>query len=271
MNIVIVRTTPVYASPATAGVFVQWDVHDVPVNTTPVFTLMRAGSPNGPFETVASNIASSHYFDAHVPTYSDEDVTLTHTSIQRNIYYIVTSGNTRSSVEPVGDGLPKRQRLLRKKIQRDISVAFRVGSGIMFGVLPRRHWGPRCTLCFDKTTKSVLNSKCLVCFGTGFVGGYHAPFHVMSRKGVTNPQVSVSPQGKTEVNQLDMTILDYPRLAPDDVIVELRQDRRYVIKQVTRTELRGVPVHQKLVMNELPRDSVEYRILISSGQTPTFY
>lgn len=268
MKIEITRTTPIYASSTTAGVFVQWLPTDVPANTPdPVFTLLRSGSPNGPFEVVAANLTALHYFDAHIQGES----TLGYTSLQREVYYTVTSSTARSAATVVGDGLPKRQRLLRKKIQRDISVAFRVGSGIMFAVLPRRHWGMRCTVCFDKLTKSVANSKCLSCYGTGFVGGYHEPFHVMSRKGVTNTQVTTSPQGKTEVNQLDMTILDYPRLSVDDIIAELRSDRRYVIRHITRTELRGVPVHQRVILSELARDSVEYRIPISSGQTPTFY
>ena len=47
------------------------------------------------------------------------------------------------------------------------------------------------------------------------------------------------PQGKVEVNQLQVTLLDYPRLVVDDLLVETRQNRRYVVKVVTRTEIRG--------------------------------
>lgn len=271
MQVTITRTTPIYASPMTAGVFVQWIVTEPPTNTPLLFTLLRSGAPDGPFETVMANLTTPHFFDNHVESAD----TVAQVSLQRVIYYtvIVTGGGSsaRSSSVPVGDGLPKRQALLRKKIQRDIAVAFRVGSGIPLAILSRKQWGPKCTACFDRLTKSVTNAKCLVCFGTGFQGGYHEPVHVTARKGVTNVQVTTSPQGKTEVNQSELTILDYPRLAVDDVIVELRQDRRYVVRHVTRTELRGVPVHQRVVMSELARDSVEYRIPAQSGQTPTFY
>lgn len=275
MQVAITRTTPIYASPTTAGVFVQWDTTDVPPNTDVSFVLERSGSPAGPYEEVMRGLVAPHYYDQHVETTTDAAQTYSETSLQRVVYYtvIATAGPLVVRSEPfaVGDGLPRRQMLLRRKIQRDIAVAFRVGSGIPLVVLSRRHWGIRCTACFDKLTKTVMNSKCLTCYGTGFVGGYFDPVQIMARKGTTNVQVNTAPQGKAEINSIDLTMLDYPRMQVDDVIVEVHQDRRYVVKHVTRTELRGVPVHQKLVISELARDSVEYRVSVPSGSVPTFF
>jgi hypothetical protein len=269
MKITITRTTPTFAGP-TAGVFVQWTVEAAPTDTALVFTLYRSGSPAGPFDVVMDNITDVHYEDQHVPSYSYEQ-TRSLTAIQREMYYRVEAAGVISEPVPVGDGLPKRYRLMRRKIQRDITKSLRVGDGIPFTVLPRKHWGIRCTTCFDRLTKSVTNSKCKVCYGTGFIDGYEGGYNLLARKGTTNVQSSVAPQGKVEINQIQLVMLDYPRISVDDVLVETWQDRRYVAKHVTRTELRGVPVHQQLVMSELARDSVEYFIPVPVGPPQEHY
>lgn len=268
MNIQITRTTPIY-EPVTGGVFVQWTVTSPP--TTPVpFTLLRSGSPAGPFEVVQAGIDANHFYDKHVPVAGDEQ-TPAQRSLQMSRYYAVEGGGVRSTAVPVGDSLPQRQALLRRKIQRDIAVGFRVGSGIPWLVLARRRWGINCPACYDKLTKSVTNTRCTTCYGTRYVGGYHDPYRISARKGTTNPQVSVAPQGNVEVNQIEITMLDYPSVQVDDVFVEERQNRRYVVQHVARTELRGVPVHQKLVVSELARDSIEYQIPVPMGASPTYY
>jgi hypothetical protein len=266
MRAEITRTTPIYTTPATAGVFVQWLALETPTGSPVTFLLERSGSPEGPWETAVSG-STNYYFYDHEP--------ISHLSLHRQVYYRVTAtaGTVTAVSAPrlIGDNLPKRQRLLRKKIQRDIAVQFRVGSGIEFAIFKRRRWGTRCTVCFDALTKTVLNSKCLTCFGTGFVGGYFEPVRVLARKGVTNIQTEIAPQGVVEVNQTRFVVLDYPRLEPDDLVCEVRQDRRYVVKHATRTELQGVPVHQELVISELARDSIEYRLQVSTDSAPALF
>lgn len=275
MKVTITRTTPIYAPTATSGVFVQWDVLDVPTADSDLrFTLERAGAPNGPFTVVQAGIQDYHFYDQHLESWNEGHATHDQLSMQRHTYYRVTAtaGSVfAQAIEPVGDQLPRPVAMRRRKMQRDLRLQLKTGAGTPYAVLKRRHWGCRCTACFDKLTKTVTNSKCLVCFGTGFQGGYHAPVIVTARRGVTNVQTNIAAQGKVEVNQADFTVLDYPLIAIDDVLVEQRTDRRYVVRQATRTELRGVPVHQKLVISELARDSIEYRIPIGNGPVPTFY
>lgn len=274
MQVSLKRTTPIFAPNASSGVFVQWSVSDVPTGETPTFTLERAGGPEGPFTVVARNLAGFHFYDKHYEATSSATESPAPLALQKNLYYAVSAtagGIVARDVQPVGDQLPTRQFLLRKKIQRDIVIGFKIGSGIPMQILTRRRWGTRCPVCFDKLTKTVTNSKCTSCYGTGYTGGYHDPVRIQGRKGTTNVQVSMSPQGQAEVNQIDFTMLDYPLVATDDVFVEVRTGRRYVVKHVTRTELRGVPVHQKLVLSELARDSVEYLIPAGNGTTPVFY
>lgn len=277
-SVVITRTTPVYRSPSKTGVFVQWDVESAPAEGISHFKLERAGGPDGPYEQVISNLDDYHFFDdlRNVPapdTGVRENVNFL--SLHRSIYYRVTATSTSgtdyvSSPVLIYDQLDRRNMLLRRKLQRDLSVALRF-TGVPILVLKRRHWGTRCSTCFDLVTKSVTKPKCEECYGTSYTDGYWAPTSARGRLTVTAPQTSISSHGKTDMTQVRLYMLDYPVLEPDDVVIHTRLNRRYIIKHRTQTELQTVPVHQVLVMNELPRDSVEYRIPADLSVAPTIY
>jgi hypothetical protein len=276
MRVEITRTTPIYNNPATTGVFVQWKVEQPPANTAIVFAIERAGSPEGPFEAIASNINTFHYFDGgrHIPVPTDGTrENLNFLSLQRNIYYRITATagtETVQSVEPVGDQLPRRQFLLRRKMHRDIRVGFKFSS-VPLIVLKRRHWGLRCRECFDLLTKKVTKSRCETCYSTGFEGGFFDPVKIEGRLSVYAVQEQMTQQDIVENEQKQLTVLDYPLLEIEDVVAELRMNKRYVVKHVSRTELRTVPVHQRAVLSELSRDAIEYRLFINEAHIPVIY
>lgn len=272
VKVTITRTTPVLGNPGTSGVFVQWHV-DQPPATSLTFRVQKSGAPDGPFEDLVTDFTGYHWYDQLKP-FEEGKEQQNRLAIQRDVFYTVTAQAngevpTRAQMS-IGDYLPRRQFLLRRKMHRDIRLGFKFNS-VPFVLFKRKQWGTRCTACFDPVSKTTLRSHCGVCFGTSYEGGYEAPYGFAARKGVTNPQVSLAPQGTVEINHLELTMLDFPAVAVGDVIAEVRQSRRYVVKHVTRTELRGVPVHQKLVMSEIARDSVEYRLLVEPGMTPTYY
>ena len=277
MQVKITRTTPIYRDPYSTGVFLQWNVLDPPDVGPFSFKIERSGSPEGPFELVLDNVTTFHFFDdlRHVPAPPEGSVreNLNFLSLHRAIYYKVTGtigGETSFDIQVTGDNLPTRQALLRRKIQRDIRVGFKF-SGIPLVILKRRHWGERCKDCFDQLTKRVTKSKCTTCFGTGFENGYFDPVRISGRIGVENIQTQITPQGKTDINQRALTTLDFPVFEEDDIIAELRQNRRYVITNISQTELRTVSVHQRSVLSELSRDSIEYRIVINPDHIPVIY
>lgn len=292
MELQITRTTPIYRHPETTGVFLQWTVEGV-TSADLIFKIERSGSPEGPFEDVIDNITTFHFFDAlrHVPVpeptvpetdhcsgIPDEPTVetrenLNFLSLHRQVYYKVTATHPDgevSHIRPLGDELPRRQFLLRRKIQRDIRVGFKFNS-VPLVILKRRHWGLRCEVCFDKLTKQVTKSKCEECYGTGFKGGYFDPVRVNGRIGVDNIQTQIAQHGKVDVNQKQLTMLDYPILEEADIIAELRQNNRYIVKTITQTELRTVTVHQRAIISELERDSIEYRLVINADHIPVIY
>ena len=56
-----------------------------------------------------------------------------------------------------------------------------------------------------------------------------------------------------------------------DVLVFLRDNKRFVVKQQTQTELITVSVHQKVFVSELARSSIEYRILVDPLRIPSLF
>jgi hypothetical protein len=276
MELEITRTTPVYRHSEASGVFVQWIIKN-PTGDIENVRIERSGAPEGPFETVIDNITGFHFFDdlRHVPVPSATDIreNLNFLSLHRRVYYRVTAtinGQNVSAIRDNRDNLPLKLAALRRKMQRDIRVGFKF-SGVPFAVLKRKHWGIRCKECFDPITKRVTKSKCTSCYGTGFEGGYFDPVRITGRIGVDNVQTQIENHGKVDINQKHLTILDYPILEEADIVINLRQNDRYLVRGITQTELQTVPVHQRAILSELERDSIEYRFPINKDHIPIIY
>jgi hypothetical protein len=279
MEIHITRTTPVLRTPSKSGVFVQWNISSPSSSGIAKFTLERSGSPEGPFELVIDELNDFHFFDdlrqAPLPEEDETRENLNFLSLSRSIYYRVTvtavNGTTASTVQGIGATIVSRKlMLLRRKIQRDLSVAFKFNA-VDIAILKRKHWGIRCTDCFDQLTKKVTNSKCETCFGTGFKDGYFNPVRIKGRFGVKNVQTDITPQGKADINKTRFYALTYPELEVDDVIVDIRQNKRYIIQTRHATEMQTQAVHQTCTISELARDSIEYRVVADFDVAPMLY
>ncbi len=277
MQVNIRKVTPLYRLPEDNGVYIQWDISKPP-SADLTFTLERAGGPEGPYTQLITNLRSYQFFDdlrdLPLPTEGQTKENLNFLSLVRTVYYRVTAkattGETASAISEIENFLPDRQRLLARKMQRDLALTFKF-NGVDVYILKRKHWGVRCVRCFDKLTKKVTESKCPTCFGTGFEGGYETPVAIKGRFGAPNSSTDLVPQGKSDTNRLRFICLDYPRMDPDDIIVDKLQNQRFLVEKQSQTELRRNTVHQSLVVSELSHDSIEYRIAVNSDTSPMVY
>ena len=274
LSIQITRLLPLFPR----GIFLQWDLIDPTETGSYCFDIYRSGSPEGPWEPLQLGGADTYNFSDVIPTTSTQAAeTINQLSLTRGIFYRVVatppSGADNqvevvSVVEPRLDGV---QRLLKRKILRDESLMFRKLNGVEIAVVKRMHWGPRCTKCWDKTTKTVTRANCVTCFGTGFSPGYFAPILTLGRRGTIPAAKQLAPQGVSEYRPTQVTILDAPKVEPDDVLVFLKDNKRFVVKAVIQTELKTVAVHQKLEVSELARSSVEYRLVVDPSRIPPLF
>lgn len=278
MQVNISRTTPIYRSQDDHGIFVQWTITSPSANAIVDVTIERSGSPEGPFELVITGLTGFHFYDnlrrSPVPPPGATRENLNFLSLTRTLFYRVTvrdsAGDTSTVTRAVEANLPRKQALLKRKILRDERVGFKF-NGVDMAILKRRHWGLRCKDCFDLLTKRVTKSKCNSCYGTGFEGGYFQPVRIRGRFGVMNVQVQMTPQGVADISKKRVIILDYPAVEPYDLVVDVAQNKRYLIENVTHTELRTVAVHQDLAASELARDSIEYRLVVNYDYIPVIY
>lgn len=274
LGVKITRTLPIH----TNSVFLQWDLLSPSEDGTYAFDVYRGGSPNGPWTPLATCRPNTYnYFDTLPSNGEAKENDVNDLSLSRGIFYrvVVTppSGDkckaeAISIVEPSLDG---RARLLKRKFLRDLSVGLKRLNGLQVAVCRRMHWGPRCTKCYDKYTKEVVRANCTVCFGTGFTPGYHTPVITLARRTPTAIESNMTPEGKIDVNVVSLWMLDAPKAEEGDLIVFLGDDRRFQVKRVLPTELKTVAVHQKLVISELARSSVEYRIVVDPVRTPPLF
>jgi hypothetical protein len=274
LSIEITRLLPLFPR----GVFLQWDL----INPTEVgsysFNVYRSGSPEGPWESLSlGGIDIYNYSDVLPSTSTQATADVNQLSLVRGIFYRVVavppSGTDNqvevvSAVEPRLDG---PQRLLKKKILRDESLTFKKLNGVEIAVVKRMHWGPRCAKCWDKTTKTVTRGNCTACYGTGFSPGYFTPVLTLGRRGTLPTAKQISPQGISDYRPTQVTILDAPKVEPDDLLVFLKDNRRFIVKSAIQTELKTVGVHQKFEVSELARSCIEYRLVVDPTRIPPLF
>jgi len=277
MDVLITRTIPVYRTPEDHGVFIQWTVTTAP-SADIIFTLERAGSPTGPFDVILTNLTGYYFFDKFrtvpEPPLGATRENLNFLSLVRTIYYKITAtastGAVAFSINGVKTALPPRQERLERKIKRDLAVGFKF-NGTSAYILKRKHWGVRCRKCFDVLTKKVTNSKCPVCFGTGFEGGYETPVLITGRFTAPNSNTDMTPQGLSDTTKMRFICADYPDIDPLDVIVDKYRNHRFIVQQQSETELRRNTIHQSMVISFLSTDSAEYQIPVNTDMVPVIY
>lgn len=272
----VTRILPLYPR----GVFLQWDLSKLSEEGPHTFSVYRSGSPGGPWTLLESGIETLNYVDAletEDPTPPYMTSLPNQLEMPRNLFYRVSvlppSGvsNQTSTVTPVEPKLTDRFKLLRRKFLRDQAILLRKLNGVDVAVLKKRRWGERCTLCYDKYTKEIVRANCINCYGTGYVGGFYPPIGTLARRGTLPDHKELTPQGLTEVRVTQVTMLDAPQVDSDDILVFLQDNRRFIVKDILHTELKTVKVHQKLVVSELPRSSIEYRVPVDLSRVPPLF
>lgn len=256
-------------------VFLQWDLDGATESGSYVFEVSRGPGPEGPWEVLVAGQPDTYNHLDTLPQQRYEDVNLL--TLARDVHYRIRvtppqgpayAAEAVTVLEPKLEG---RFKLLKRKILRDEAVLLRRLNGVEVAVLKRVRWGERCTKCYDKYTREPVRGACTQCYGTGYRGGYHPPVVTLARRGVTPVNTQVTPQGKTDVILTQVTMLDVPAVEQDDVLVFLRDNRRFIVKEVTHTEIQTVTVHQKLGVSELARNTIEYRIPVDPKAVPPLF
>lgn len=155
---------------------------------------------------------------------------------------------------------------LAKEIIRKETLLLRKKTGVNGWLLKRRYFGERCPVCTNPVTGQVETSSCVVCYGTGIVGGYYPGFDYWVTMNATQRMRKLTgEQGIVTATIESVRALAYPVAEGNDVWVHGQTNTRYFISSDTKTiaRHRGIDLIVDLTLNEVPSDHVVYQYPIT--------
>lgn len=250
----IQQVLPVYPD----YVRIQWTVEDKEGFCASV-DVLRSESAQGPYTIIEQGLDPSVYF------YTDYEVELS--GLQRSPHYIIRATSINgphltylSESKTYGYGHTDHRARIARKARRDLRVTLERLNGVKLAIVKKKTYGPRCSYCYNSATKDTLISNCPRCYGTSFTGGYHDPVYLWGKLDPAPVQSSLGVSGKVETSITGLTIIDYPVVSSDDLVVELQTNRRFKVQRIIKSESSRVLVHQDLQVSELSRSSPEYAV-----------
>ena len=281
---------------------IQWDLEEVTESGTFHFAVERSGSPTGPWTILAPDLPDTYLFSDPFDQEEANTLSLARdvyyrigvtppSGVLKKIYSHIVNLDGQAESDIIGpnpvmgyqvldpaqheidpltgqnvrpaDKQPGRLRLLRRKILRDEYIRLKKLTGNTFYLLKRRHFGSRCTVCFDAATSEITNSRCSTCYGTSWVGGYFLPVSLLGAPQESQVQSDLGTQTKDDIRMLRVQLLDFPRVDEGDLLIDMVHNRRLLVKQRYYTTLKTVTVHQTVTTSELERQAIEYAIPVT--------
>lgn len=278
MRVAITHTTAVLPR----GQFIQWTVRDATESGDYRCTLARAGSVEGPWEPILVDAVSQYaVLDDFTRTPTEPRFTPPNllTFVDR-LYYRITvttpSGQVLTDTRETGpsSAAPTPPALKMEQTRRHLQFEFRRGvryTGAPVRLYKRRQWGTRCPRCYDPRSKQVMRADCRDCWGTSFTGGYWAPYDTYAVRSSLATSVVSGVEQKAEGSRAQIILPDLPQLEPEDIIVSLQDQRRFVVKHQRQPELRLRGVQQIADSYELDRDHILYRLAAQPDTTTPLF
>lgn len=238
-------------------VTVEWIIQDTLLNPS-LFTFFveRSGSPSGPFERISGGLKNEYvYTDNGAPNFSKQNTLFYRIAISKdsvNEIYYSRAEDYHNKPDFTALEIAHRNKLL---LTREV--------GVSCVVYKRRHWGKRCLECWDIKLSRRTKTKCSVCYDTGYEGGYWSAVPAMINFSPTQSMVAQTPWGKLEPNATTVWMGNYPPMEPEDIVVEVAGNKRWVVKNFDSKEKRRFVLKQILQVEELSKGRVEYGLPIN--------
>ena len=245
---------------ASRQVLVEWRLAEVTEPGDYLFWVERANSPEGPWENLTSSPLVNEFFFVDRKT-----VVLTK---EPHVYYRVKVQDPDGRVCISGPkdllrNLERRQFLQVREVIRKEILRFRKFAGVRVYILKKKHFGQKCTECIDSVTGYQTDSYCLNCFGTRWEGGFEPPIEAWVERGPMDNNKGLGGSGwMTEDFEGQIRAVAYPVFTRDDIIVEAETNTRLRVLRVSWAELRTVPVVQIVTARFIPRNEIEYKVVV---------
>lgn len=229
------------------------------------FDVYRGENENGPWVKMTPSPLTNNVF---------KDTELKDFSKLMNGWYIVEvelpDGRRIQSAPRTWELVRKGWVELRaKEIERRNALLLTKFTGVDTILFRRRHFGKRCSECWDFNTEKVTKDHCKTCFGTSFQDGYFPGYDTLVQYDTPKVDISLEERGRIEVVNLSAWTVSYPRIEELDLVLRLPDWKIFRVENSSATTLQTVPVRQVLQLTELAKDSVEY--ILARQYMPSSY
>jgi hypothetical protein len=201
-------------------------------------------------------LATYKYYQQHVPTnlnrriyyristvaYDSISNTLVETPLNRAAQ---TNRNEVEKLDYIWSEAVRRNRWILQQGGERVQVFIRKSFGMLCGCVPGTH-------------EHAL-SDCLVCFGTGFIGGYDGPYDIILAPDDSESSITRSNRGSFRGHAYDSWTGPNPLLSQRDFIVKKNGDR-YGIGAVRMPSNRGMQLQQFFSISYLDEHDIRYRV-----------
>ena len=156
--------------------------------------------------------------------------------------------------------------LIAKAMLKGLYQRMKKGGGSQGFLLKKKTFGDRCPECTDFDTEAVVNYHCHLCFGTGYVGGYHEGIEFWLLPNPVQLRERKEEQtGYTQGVAFSATCAAYPWIDSGDVWVDAKTNERFVIMQIANTkEIERKPVILQLALTKASNTDITMDIPVTT-------
>lgn len=209
------------------------------------------------------------------PYLLDPDKRLWGLSVTLNYRLILTTG-VATYISPFvnAEGNLSRQQWLEvREILRKETMMLRGFTGTDGFLLKAKRYGTKCN-CMNEDSREVMNSSHLLCYGTGYVGGYHTPmasFFANADPTTTKEKVAYNEErGTTKPVTTWARMTGLLPLVHRDAFVATGSDDRYYVHTVREVATRAsVPIVYMVELRLAPRSDILYTVEVTRPVYPT--
>lgn len=234
---------------------ITWETNGVRDALDYTLEVLRSESPEGPYDVISPPFDDRYIFvDRRIPV--GAKYVLLHYKVR------VTNKKTQEAMEVGPAAQTADPDLIALNIRRLEMTYFTQVIGRACWLFKKRVFGPRCRNCWDATMGKRTVDRCLDCFGTGMLRGYHDPIEVWAQIDPSTKSQQNTQQQIAEFVSTSARTSFYPNISPGDVLVEA-ENKRWRVQSVTTSERLRAAIKQELVIRQLEEKDIEYRLPIN--------
>lgn len=228
-----------------------------------MMTQRESRVPPVPKSTHAKNITayiSQPISALEYPWYIDQAVNLQ--MLDRPVFYklVIRRISTQETIETPAFTFKGELDLIGLYVVEEHNFLNEDTIGVPSLIYQRKRGGVQCTKCFDTLQGKRTLSKCNVCYGTNWEGGFYRAIDSYVDYSPNPKMVEITPWGEMQPNESQVLLSNFPVVTQGDLIKELPAGRFWRIEKIQPTEKRRVLMLQFCRVSEIKPGDIEYEL-----------